>query len=201
MNKLNPQEQIEFNYSKDGVIVITTLGDTQTVSYESAITALDNGLYDRDLPLGFSLVGSIADSWMAEIFTPTTEQRVILFRWIVSSLFVQEQTAQNGTRLIENSQGEQELAAMYISDKGAITIYPASERMLLATHIESVAFQKYGKQQGSEMIINMYFKFIDQSVEKSGKLTEVAQQELVFLHDELIDSFNTPEFNSTPVIH
>lgn len=201
MNKLNPQEQIEFNHSKDGVIVITALGDIQTVSYESAITALDNGLYDRDLPLGFLLVGSIADSWMAEIFTPTTEQRVILFRWIVSSLFVQEQTAQNGTRLIENSKGEQELAAMYISDKGAITIYPSSERILLATHIESVAFQKYGKQQGSEMIINMYFKFIDQSVEKSGKLTEVAQQELAFLHDELIDSFNTPEFNSIPVIH
>ncbi len=201
MNTLNPQEQIEFNYSKDGVIVITALGDTQTVSYESAITALDNGMYDGDLPLGFSLIGSIAESWTSEIFTPSTEQRIILFRWLVTSLFIQEQTALNGTRLIKNSQGKKELAAMYISDKGAITIYPASERMLLATHIESVAFQKYGKQQGSDMIINMYFDFIEQSTEEKGKLTEKALKELASLHDELIDSFNTPEFNSAPVIH
>lgn len=201
MNTLNPQEQIEFNYSKDGVIVITESGNTQTVSYESAITALDNGMYDGDLPLGFLLIGSIADSWTSKIFIPSAEQRVILFRWIVSSAFVQAQIAQNGTRLIENSQGEKELAAMYISDKGAITIYPASERMLLATHIESVALQKYGKQQGSEMIINMYFEFIDRSTENSGKLTEKALKELAFLHDELIDAFNTHESNSTPVIH
>ncbi|MCW2258432.1 putative DNA primase/helicase [Providencia alcalifaciens] len=187
MNTLNPQKQIEFNYCKDGVIVITESGSTQTVSYESAITALDNGMYDKDLPLGFSLIGSIADSWTSEIFTPSTEQRIILFRWLVSSLFIQEQAAQNGTRLIENSHGEKELAAMYISNVGAITILPPTDDKAdwddyrLSHGIEPArqAFNEASEQQGGKAI--MKEKNTKRKMKTRNNLTQLADNEKALL--------------------
>ncbi|WP_099143487.1 hypothetical protein, partial [Xenorhabdus kozodoii] len=145
-----------FDYGKYGVIVITEAANTEIIGYVEALKSLDAGQYDHDLSLGHELLSAIAHGCIAGFYEPTSEQRLMMWRWIVSALFVQEQIDRNGTREVDNGKGGTDTAAIYVNGSAAITIYPLSERMMLATHVEGIAFEQCGSEEGADIAVRMY---------------------------------------------
>ncbi|WP_446470989.1 hypothetical protein [Xenorhabdus stockiae] len=93
--------ETEFDYGKYGVIVITEAANTEIIGYVEALKSLDAGQYDRDLLQGFELAVAILCGWKAGFYEPTSEQGVMLWRWIISASFIREQIDRNGTREVD----------------------------------------------------------------------------------------------------
>ncbi|MCP9270500.1 hypothetical protein M5U04_21120 [Xenorhabdus sp. XENO-1] len=195
------KHQTEFDYSKHGVVVITEAENREVMSYEEAVKALDAGQYDHDLLLGFDLVLAITHGWKAGFYELASEQSLVLWRWVVSASFVQEQIDRNGTREVDNGRGGTDTAAIYVNGTAAITIYPFAERMMLVTHVEGIAFEQCGSEEGVDMAIRMYMDFINVQPENGNRLSEKGREGLSILHDELIKAVEAGEFNTMPVIH
>ncbi|MDE9471007.1 hypothetical protein [Xenorhabdus bovienii] len=195
------KQHTEFDYGKYGVIVITEAANSEIMSYEKALKSLDAGQYDNDLLLGFELVLALSHGWKAGFYEPTSEQRLMLWRWIVSASFVQEQIDRNSTREVDNGEGGTDTAAIYVNGVSAITIYPLVERMMLVTHVEGIAFEQFGSEEGADMAVRMYMDFINVQPEKGNRLSEKGREGLSILHDELIKSVKAGEFGAIPVIH
>ncbi|MDE9528226.1 hypothetical protein [Xenorhabdus bovienii] len=195
------KQHTEFDYGKYGVIVITEAANSEIMSYTEALKSLDAGQYDNDLLLGFELVLALSHGWKAGFYEPTSEQRLMLWRWIVSASFVQEQIDRNGTREVDNGEGGTDTAAIYVNGVSAITIYPLAERMMLVTHVEGIAFEQFGSEEGEDMAVRMYMDFINVQQEKGNRLSEKGREGLSILHDELIKSVKAGEFGAIPVIH
>ncbi|MDE9496228.1 hypothetical protein KKJ09_22380, partial [Xenorhabdus bovienii] len=92
-------------------------------------------------------------------------------------------------------------AAIYVNGVSAITIYPLAERMMLVTHVERIAFEQFGSEEGADMAVRMYMDFINVQAEKGNRLSEKGREGLSILHDELIKSVKAGEFGAIPVIH
>ncbi|CDG98830.1 conserved hypothetical protein [Xenorhabdus bovienii str. puntauvense] len=190
-----------FDYGKYGVIVITEAANSEIMSYTEALKSLDAGQYDNDLLLGFELMVALSHGWKAGFYEPNNEQRLMLWRWTVSASFVQEQIDRNGTHEVDNGRGGTDTAAIYVNGKAAITIYPLAERMMLVTHVEGIAFEQFGSEEGADMAVRMYMDFINVQPENGNRLSEKGREGLSILHDELIKSVEAGEFNTMPVIH
>ncbi len=201
MNTTKRHIKTAFDYSKYGVIVITEAANSEIMSYEKALKSLDAGQYDHDLLLGFELVLALSHGWKAGFYEPNNEQRLMLWRWIVSASFVQEQIDRNGTREVDNGRGGTDTAAIYVNGKAAITIYPLAERMMLVTHVEGIAFEQFGSEEGADMAVRMYMDFINIQPENGNLLSEKGREGLSILHDELIKAVEAGEFNTMPAIH
>ncbi|TDB41060.1 hypothetical protein [Photorhabdus khanii] len=199
MNKYHTETS--FDYGKYGVIVITEAANSKTMSYAEALVSLDAGQYDNDLLLGFELVSAISHGWKAGFYEPTSDQRLMLWRWVVSASFVREQIDRNGTREVDNDKGGTDTAAIYVNGVSAITVYPLVERVMLATHIEGIAFERSGSEDGADMAVRMYMDFINMQPENGNWLSEKGREGLSILHDELIKAVEAGEFNAMPVFH
>ncbi|MCC8380563.1 hypothetical protein [Xenorhabdus sp. PB30.3] len=193
--------ETEFDYGKHGVIVLTEAANTEIIGYIEALKSLDAGQYDRDLLLGFDLVLAISHGWKAGFYKPTSEQSVMLWRWIVSASFIREQMDRNGTREVDNDEGGTDTAAIYLNGASAITVYPFSERLMLAAHVEGIAFEQFGREAGADMAIRMYMDFINMQPESGNWLSEKGREGLSMLHDDLIKSVEAGEFGDIPIIH
>ncbi|MEY2343644.1 hypothetical protein I3679_002720 [Proteus mirabilis] len=79
-----------------------------------------------------------------------------MWRWIVAASFVAEQADNNGTHQVDNGRGKTITAAIYRNKHAALTVYAASERMLLANHIEGAAYEHYGAENGAIMAVKIY---------------------------------------------
>ncbi|PHM22135.1 hypothetical protein [Xenorhabdus ehlersii] len=174
---------------------------TEIVGYVEALKSLDAGQYDRDLLLGFDLVLAVSHGWKAGFYAPSNEQRLMLWRWIVSASFVQEQIDRNGTREVDNGQGGTDTTAIYVNGTAAITVYPLAERLMLANHVEGIAFEQFGSEEGADMAVRMYMDFVNSQPESGNWLSKKGREGLSILHDELIKAVESGEFNTMPVIH
>ncbi|PHM47141.1 hypothetical protein [Xenorhabdus miraniensis] len=201
MGAVKQHIKTSFDYGKYGVIVITEAANTEIVGYVEALKSLDAGQYDKDLLLGFELVAAISHGWKAGFYEPTSEQRLILWRWVVSASFVREQIDRNGTREVDNDKGGTDTAAIYINGVSAITVYPLAERLMLATHVEGIAFEQFGSEEGADMAVRMYMDFINMQPENGNRLSEKGREGLSILHNDLIKSVEAGEFNTIPAIH
>ncbi|CDG95280.1 conserved hypothetical protein [Xenorhabdus bovienii str. puntauvense] len=119
----------------------------------------------------------------------------------MSASFVQEQIDRNGTREVDNGRGGTDTAAIYVNGLSAITIYLLAERMMLVTHVEGIAFEQFGSEEGADMAVRMYMDFINIQPENGNWLSEKGREGLSILHDELIKAVEAGEFNTMPVIH
>ncbi|MCT8354197.1 hypothetical protein [Photorhabdus kayaii] len=190
-----------FDYGKYGVFVITEAANSKVMSYAEAVVSLDAGQYDNDLLLGFELIAAIFHGWKTGFYVPTSEQRLMFWRWIASASFVQEQIDRNGTLEVDNDMGGTDTAALYDNGTTAITIYPLAERMMLATHVEGIAFEKAGSKDGTDMAVRMYLDFINMQPEIGNRLSEKGREGFSLLHDDLIKAVEAGEFNTMPVFH
>lgn len=170
-------------------------------TYANAINMLDSGKFDNDLKSGCTLVGAISKGWEYNYFSPTVDQRVSMWRWIVAACFIIEQTKKNGTVEVQNEEGGVDIAALYVNDTSSITIYPAAERFALANHVESIAIEKYGREQGLEMAIRMYNGFITTTLEDGMILSDFGRESLTTLHDDYLKMLQDEGIPLTVMVH
>ncbi|OAT22808.1 hypothetical protein [Proteus myxofaciens] len=190
-----------FEHSEHGVILITHAANQEAISYIEALDALDNGSFDGDLLLGFELVLAISKGEAEGFFKSTIEQTVILWRWIVAASFVMEQADNNGFHYDNDGQEKIVIAAIYRNEHSALTVYAASERMLLANHVEGVAYEHYEPEYAPSMAIRMYRNFITLEPKQGCRLSEQGREGLAVLHDELIKEIELGSFNDTVTLH
>ncbi|MEY0577755.1 hypothetical protein [Providencia manganoxydans] len=190
-----------FEHSEQGVILITDAANQEAISYSEALDALNEGSFDGDLLLGFELVLAISKGERDGFFNPTNQQRVILWRWIVAASFVMEQADNNGSHQADNGKDGKITAAVYRNKRAALTIYAASERLLLANHIEGAAYDHYGAENGASMAVAMYRDFINLEPRQGCRLSELGSEMLAMLHDDLIRAIENGEFSGITTIH
>ncbi|AMG66548.1 hypothetical protein [Providencia stuartii] len=190
-----------FEHSEYGVIIITDAANQEAISYSEALDALNDGSFDGDLSMGFELVLAISKGEVEGFFKSTIEQTVILWRWIVAASFVMEQANINGFHQTDNGKGGKITAAVYRNERAALTVYAASERMLLANHVEGAAYEHYTPEDAPVMALLMYRDFINLEPKQGCRLSDRGREGLSILHDDLIRAIEAGEFSNTVTIH
>ncbi|HGJ5876957.1 MAG TPA: hypothetical protein ACHBX0_12110 [Arsenophonus sp.] len=147
---------------------------------------LDSGKFDNDLKSGCILVGAISKGWEHNHCSPTIEQRLSMWRWMVAACFIIEQTKKNGTVEVQNEEGDVDITALYANNTLSMIIYPSAERFALANHVESIVIENYGREQGLEMTIRMYNGFITTTPEDETILSDFGRESLTTLHNDYL---------------
>jgi hypothetical protein len=179
-----------------------TFQQLRLLGYSSAIRQLDRGDFDKSLPDGLRVIAEIQQADTNDWFTPSDEQMAIVWRWIVACLFICEQRDKNGVVDVENEIGGTDKAAIYVSEYGGISIYPATERFSLATHIEGLAIEKYGVKEGLSLAIKMYQGMAEADPDgRKLRLSPMGRDGLAMLHDGFIEMLNTEGMPAAPVAH
>lgn len=169
------------------------------IGYKTAIKSLDAGGYDQDLYNGLRVIATIYEGEAQGYFMLNDEQRMLLWRWIVATLFINDQIEKNGTTSVINSDGSTEVAVVYKGKNGWMCIYPMAERIALANNIETVAFE-ICRDNPEVYATQMYQMFVTL---KNGTyaISETGLHGLSIIHDDFIDILQTEGMPSMPVTH
>ena len=169
------------------------------IGYKTAIKSLDAGGYDHDLYNGLRVTAAIYEGQSLGYFTPTDEQNMVIYRWIVATLFIHDQLAKNGTVEVTEEDGSKGEAVMYLGEHGGMSIYPAPERLALANNIESIACEMY-RENPCAAAVQMYQQFVEV---KDGALclSEFGLDGLTVLHDGFIQTLNEEGLPAKTVTH
>lgn len=199
-------KQTHAEATPDGINVMEmdSSGNYQHVrmtGYRTAISQLDSGHYDDDLPAGMRVVAGVWDAESKGYYTPTDERRAIVWRWVVACLFILEQMDKNGTVDVVNEDGGTDRAVKYVGRHGGISIYPATERFSLANHIEGLALEKYGADAGLLLAVQMYQGMTEAVPGEGLKLSQMGREGLEMIHDGFIEMLNTEGMPAEPTAH
>ncbi|ECJ2286486.1 hypothetical protein FNN61_10410 [Salmonella enterica subsp. diarizonae] len=170
------------------------------VGWKTVIRWLDEGHYDRDLADGARLIVALQDGKARGYVRLTDEQEAVIRRWLVTCLFIGEQQKKNGVAEIANGEGGTDLATIYVGEYGALSVYPSGVRLSMATHIEGIAIEKYGREEGLKLAVQMYTKMTDV---RDGKLclSAFGRESFTILHDDYIRMLQTEGMPDAPVMH
>lgn len=174
---------------------------TRTIGYSAAIRQLDGGQFDKNLPDGMQLITYV---WKAErdgLLTLSLEKQVIVWRWLVVTVFVVEEQDKNGTVEVPNDEGSTDFATIYAGKNGSMGIYPGPVRFSLASHVEGCAIEKYGTETGLDLALRMYKDMVTMDPVQGFKLSAMGREGLEMLHDEFIEMIHTEGVPDMPVVH
>lgn len=172
---------------------------SRVLSYSAAIQQLDDGAYDEDLAGGLEVVHVLWGAQRNGYYVPVPDVDLLVWRWLVSSLFVIEQMEKNGMTEAVNLDGEVRDVAIYCGKNGSMTIFPRAERLTLANHIEALALEQYGAA-GIQIAIDVYRSMLEAA--RGGlRLTASASGMLSDSHDDFIHVLNTTGVPEAPVAH
>ncbi len=172
----------------------------KVLGYSAVIRQLDKGEYDKDLPNGMRLIACVLEGAASGWIHLPVEKLMIIWRWIVVAVFIEEQRNANGTVDIPNDDNGVDRAVIYKGKNGGIGVYPGPLRFVLANHVESCAIEKYGVKEGPALATRMY-----QDMTESGpngfRLSALGHEGLEMLHDDFIKQIQTEGIPDMPVIH
>lgn len=171
------------------------------IGYPAVILQLDKGQFDAPVSDGFGIVAELSLAEESGWFTPTFEQRVIVWRWIVAGVFIVEQMKENGVADVQQGDGRMVKAALYVGPQGAISIYPASERFALANHAEQVIFEQFTHDEPLQKVVAMYQSMVEPSPDGGMTLSAAGREGLSILHDGFIEMLQTEGMPATPTAH
>ncbi|WP_419182182.1 hypothetical protein [Pantoea ananatis] len=80
-------------------------------------------------------------------------------------------------------------------------INPGPERLALSNHVESIAIEKYGAEQGLSLALSMYKNMLTADRVEGFRLSEFGQQAFEMLHDSFIEELNKNGVPDAPVMH
>ncbi|HBD5162467.1 TPA: hypothetical protein KKK91_004817, partial [Escherichia coli] len=83
------------------------------VSYIDAVNRLDAGDYDDKPDEGMSIHLAIADGGNQGYFDYTSQHNVIMWRWLIATVFMLEMREENGTVSIIDDTGNPSEVAVY----------------------------------------------------------------------------------------
>lgn len=173
----------------------------RVIGYSHIIRELDKGRFDDCIPTALRLLACIQEAKTSGWIQLPVEKEIILWRWLVVTVFMIQQEEKNGTADVPNDEGGVDRAVIYRGAHGGMGIYPGPERFCLANHVESVAIEKYGTAQGLDLALGMYQKMLSASPGEGFILSDFGQQAFEMLHDMLIEQFNTEGMPDMPVMH
>lgn len=136
--------------------------------------------------------------WLGALYV---KKELILWRWLVATVFINEERDRNGTIDIPNESGGVDIAVIYSGKKGDLSIYPGPLRFSLANHVEGVAIEKYGVEKGSKMALRMYQDMVIADPGDGFRMSPFGREGLEMLHDDYIGEINTNGMPEAHVIH
>lgn len=174
----------------------------KTESPETVIQELDGGVYDDDLPSGMRLVAALWTGDGGKHFELSAEQNLIIWRWVVAAVFINEMEDLHGLVEVPDEHGEPVLAAVYSGKHGGIVVYPGPERFALANHIEGLAYEVYPADQAPVMATIIYQAMVERSPESNAlRMSEKGLQGMAMLHDGFIETLQTEGIPAALVAH
>ncbi|WP_455817088.1 hypothetical protein [Pseudomonas cerasi] len=171
------------------------------VGYSAMIRQLDSGQFDTRLSEGLRVLAEIYQGNVKGWFRQSDEQAMTCWRWIVATLFINEQLDQHGTIETLKEDGTTERTAVYRGGIGGISIYPATERFALANNIEGLAFEKFGADACVKAV--MIYQSMTETDADGGnlRLSQWGRDSMALLHDGFIEMLNTEGMPAAPVAH
>ncbi|WP_208952535.1 hypothetical protein [Rahnella sp. ChDrAdgB13] len=173
----------------------------RTIGYSAVIRQLDSGEFDKNLPDGMSLLCHVWEAARDGLLKLSLEKQVIIWRWVVVTVFMGEEQDKNGTVEVPNDEGGTDLATIYAGKNGSMGIYPGPVRFSLATHVEGCAIEKYGTETGLDLALRMYQDMVTMDPVQGFKLSAMGREGMEMLHDEFIEMLHTEGMPEMPVTH
>ncbi len=173
----------------------------RVVGYSAAIRQLDSGHYDKKASEGLRILACIQDAKVNGWLSLSIEKEVVIWRWLVVTVFINEEREKNGTAEIQNDEGGADLAVIYIGKNGGISTYPGTLRFSLANHVEGCAIEEYGTQAGMALALRMYQDMVVVCPERGFRSSPMGREGLEILHDEFIEMIKTEGIPDMPVVH
>ncbi len=173
----------------------------RVIGYSAAIRQLDGGQHDKTLSVGLRMLACIQEAKAAGWANLSLEQEVVIWRWLVVTIFINEERDKNGTAEVPNDEGGTDLAVIYAGKNGGMSIYPGPVRFSLANHVEGCAIEKCGAETGLLLALRMYQDMVVSSPEHGFILSPMGREGLEILHDEFIEMINTQGIPDMPVVH
>ncbi|MGA8120383.1 hypothetical protein [Rouxiella badensis] len=178
-----------------------TYQHTKLMGYSAMICQLDGGQFDSRLSDGLRVLAEIYQGNVKGWFRQSDEQAVICWRWIVATLFINEQLAQHGTVETLTMDGTTERTAVYRGAVGGISLYPATERFALANNIEGLAAEKFGAEAHRKAVM-IYQSMTETDADgKNLRLSPWGRDSMALLHDGFIEMVNAEGIPAAPTAH
>lgn len=114
---------------------------SRVIGWSGAVKQFDGSRFDSRNSEGMRWLACIMDAVAVGWVSLGTEKELILWRWLVATVFINEEKDKNGTIEIPNEDGGVDIAVIYSGKKGNLSIYPGPLRFSLANHVEGIAIE------------------------------------------------------------
>ncbi|EOZ2661154.1 hypothetical protein ACQQXA_000727 [Escherichia coli] len=173
----------------------------RVIGLSGAVKQFDGSRFDSRNSEGLRWLACIMDAVAAGWVSLGAEKELILWRWLVATVFINEERDRNGTIDIPNESGGVDIAVIYSGKKGDLSIYPGPLRFSLANHVEGVAIEKYGVEKGSKMALRMYQDMVIADPGDGFRMSPFGREGLEMLHDDYIGMIKTSGMPEMPFMH
>ncbi|HGV0029215.1 MAG: hypothetical protein E6997_08265 [Citrobacter sp.] len=174
---------------------------SRVIGWSGAVKQFDGPRFDFRNSEGLRWLACIMDAVAVGWVSLGTEKELILWRWLVATVFINEEKDKNGTIEIPNEDGGVDIAVIYSGKKGNLSIYPGPLRFSLASHVEGIAIEKYGVCEGSALALRMYQDMVIADPGYGFRMSPFGRKGLEMLHDDYIGEINTNGMPEAHVIH
>ncbi|MEG1349557.1 MAG: hypothetical protein RSD49_16095 [Hafnia sp.] len=173
----------------------------RVIGWSGAVNQFDGSRFDSRPSEGMRWLACIFDAYAAGWVDLGTKKELVLWRWLVATVFINEEKDKNGTVEVPNGDGGVDIAVIYSGKKGNLSIYPGPLRFSLANHVESIAIEKYGVCEGSALALRMYQDMVIADPGCGLRMSPFGRKGLEMLHDDYIGEINTSGMPEAHVIH
>lgn len=173
----------------------------RVIGWSGAVKQFDGSRFDSRPSEGLRWLACIMDAEASGWVALYVKKELILWRWLVATVFINEERDKNGTIDIPNESGGVDTAVIYSGKKGDLSIYPGPLRFSLANHVEGIAIEKYGVEKGSKMALRMYQDMVIADPGDGFRMSPFGREGLEMLHDDYIGMIKTSGMPEMPVMH
>ncbi len=173
----------------------------RVIGWSGAVKQFDGSRFDSRPSGGMRWLACILDAETSGWVILGVKKDLILWRWLVATVFLNEERDKNGTVEVPNEEGSVDIAVVYSGKCGDMSIYPGPLRFSLANHVESIAIEKYGIDEGSTLALRMYQDMVIADPECGFRMSAFGRKGLEMLHDDYIGMINTSGTPDMPVMH
>ncbi|QLY02867.1 hypothetical protein HV243_10430 [Citrobacter sp. RHBSTW-00599] len=174
---------------------------SRIIGWSGAVKQFDGSRFDSRNSEGLRWLACIMEAVAAGWISLGAEKELILWRWLVATVFINEEKDKNGTIEIPNEDGGVDIAVIYSGKKGDLSIYPGPLRFSLANHVEGIAIEKYGAEEGPALALRMYKDMVIADPRYGFRMSPFGREGLEMLHDDYIGMINTNGMPEASVIH
>ncbi|EMO2078846.1 hypothetical protein RVX39_003010 [Citrobacter freundii] len=174
---------------------------SRVIGWSGAVKQFDGSRFDSRNSEGLRWLACIMDAVAAGWVSLGAEKQLTLWRWLVATVFINEEKDKNGMVEVPNGDGGVDIAVIYSGKKGNLSIYPGPLRFSLANHVESIAIEKYGVCEGSALALRMYQDMVIPDPGCGFRMSPFGRKGLEMLHDDYIGEINANGMPEMPVMH